>query len=206
MTKTKVYVDGFNLYHAIDDLGSKNNHLKWVDLWALSESLLKLEDTLAGVEYLSAYYRRKVDSFKRHEQYVAALSYHGVSVHMGNFKRKFQRCKLCNQSFSAWEEKETDVHIAVKIVEDAFTQQFDKAIVISADTDLIPPINSVKSYHTDKDIIVIAPPKRKARCRALNPIYEIPKGKLSNNLLPESAKDHKGKTVFIRPTEYTPPQ
>jgi len=34
-TRTIVYIDGFNLYHALDDL--RENHLKWVDLWALSQ-------------------------------------------------------------------------------------------------------------------------------------------------------------------------
>ena len=34
------YVDGFNLYHAIDDL--RKPHLKWVNLWALAESLSAL--------------------------------------------------------------------------------------------------------------------------------------------------------------------
>lgn len=124
---------------------------------------------------------------------------------MGIFKKKIQYCKACKQNYQSWEEKETDVHIAVKIVEDAFTNEFDKAIIISADTDLTPPINSVKSFHTDKEIIVIAPPKRKARCRALNPIYEISKGKLKNNLLPESAKDGNNTIAFTRPIAYKPP-
>ncbi len=34
MKKVISYIDGLNLYHAIDDLNRP--HLKWVDLWALS--------------------------------------------------------------------------------------------------------------------------------------------------------------------------
>ena len=32
------YVDGFNLYHPINDLGKP--YLKWLDLWALGEHLI----------------------------------------------------------------------------------------------------------------------------------------------------------------------
>ena len=31
--RVAVYVDGFNLYHAIDEL--RDNQLKWLDLWQL---------------------------------------------------------------------------------------------------------------------------------------------------------------------------
>ena len=37
--RVNAYVDGFNLYHAIDELG--HNHLKWVNLRALCEQFLR---------------------------------------------------------------------------------------------------------------------------------------------------------------------
>ena len=36
--RAALYVDGFNLYHAIDDLDRP--FLKWLDLWALGERIL----------------------------------------------------------------------------------------------------------------------------------------------------------------------
>ncbi len=36
--RVRCYIDGFNLYHAIQDLGKP--HLKWVDLMALGEVFL----------------------------------------------------------------------------------------------------------------------------------------------------------------------
>ena len=48
------FIDGFNLYHSIDDLG--DDHLKWVDLWALSEVFIKkTSQRLENVYYFSAY-------------------------------------------------------------------------------------------------------------------------------------------------------
>ena len=201
----KVYIDGFNLYHAIDEIRPRKNHLKWVDLWGLSQSILIKDQKLVGVEYFSAYKKTNLDRLKRHEQYINALRFRGVSVHMGKFKKKFHRCRLCNSRYEGWEEKETDVNLAVKLVEDAFTDQFDTAIVISADTDLLPPIRSVESYFPEKNPIVIAPPKRMGHCRSMNPKYEIPVGKVTKNLLPQTEKDSEGNTVYVRPTEYDPP-
>lgn len=34
-----IYVDGFNLYHAISDLGMP--HLKWLDLWRLGSLIAR---------------------------------------------------------------------------------------------------------------------------------------------------------------------
>ncbi len=45
--RTLTYIDGFNLYHATDDL--KEPALKWVDLWKLSETLMRWKQH-AGLE------------------------------------------------------------------------------------------------------------------------------------------------------------
>jgi len=68
-----VYVDGFNLYHALDDLNQ--NHLKWLNLWALSENLISQDggETLITVKYFSAYATWRERSMRRHQRYVAAF-------------------------------------------------------------------------------------------------------------------------------------
>ena len=206
MIRVKFYIDGFNLYHAIAELGGRKNYLKWVNLQGLSISLLREGENLVGVEYFSALKKTNIDRLKRHEQYIEALRHHDVVSHLGKFKKKRHHCRVCKENYIGWEEKETDVHIAVKIVEDAFSDEFDKAILISADTDLMPPLDSVRSFFPDKSAVVIAPPKRKGRCRSLNPIYEIPESKLKKNLLPEFGVDGSGTEVYRRPKEYTPPE
>lgn len=65
------YIDGFNLYHAIDDLGRP--HLKWVDLRALVASFLRAGQELTAVNYYSAYATWMPDEFRRHRQYISAL-------------------------------------------------------------------------------------------------------------------------------------
>ena len=138
MTKVISYVDGLNLYHAIDDLNRP--HLKWVDLWALSQSLLRPGQQLVAVNYFSAYATWMPARYKRHRTYVAALKTKGVSIHLANFKIKQQKCYTCSATWKSREEKETDVAIAAHLVSDALRDRFDLAILITADSDLKPAI------------------------------------------------------------------
>ncbi len=84
--RVSVYVDGFNLYHALDALGE--DHLKWLNLWALSETLVREGETVTAVKYFSAYATWKPASYRRQQRYVAALQAHGVEVIEGRFKKK----------------------------------------------------------------------------------------------------------------------
>ncbi|MEA2783580.1 MAG: hypothetical protein QOK29_5139 [Rhodospirillaceae bacterium] len=59
MRKVVAYIDGFNLYHAIDDL--RKPYLKWLDLHALARSICGNDETLVGVKYFSAYATWKLE-------------------------------------------------------------------------------------------------------------------------------------------------
>ena len=43
MSRVAIYIDGFNLYHSIDEL--KRPQLKWLNLWALSELIVRDDET-----------------------------------------------------------------------------------------------------------------------------------------------------------------
>lgn len=58
------------------------------------------------------------------------------------------------------EEKETDVNIALQIVLDAEDDLYDRMILVSADTDLVPAIKKIQERHPDKEITVYAPPTK----------------------------------------------
>jgi hypothetical protein len=45
--RVSFYIDGFNLYHAIDELG--DDRLKWLNLTSLCQSFLRPGDQLDGV-------------------------------------------------------------------------------------------------------------------------------------------------------------
>ena len=195
--RTIVYVDGFNLYYAIRELERPN--LKWVDLWKLSASLLRKNEKLEAVNYFTAFATWLPDQYFRHRQYVKALQATGVDLVFGRFKNKKITCHKCGRSYITKEEKETDVNIATTLVRDAFLDKYDRAILISADTDLCPPLDIIRVYFPEKEIFVVAPPNRYRRAGGLNPKYGLRAGRIANCLLPKELKDLDGNTIKIPP-------
>jgi uncharacterized LabA/DUF88 family protein len=202
MKRVVVYIDGFNLYHAIDAL--KRPHLKWVCLKDLATSLLRADETLKSVKYFSAYATWMHDRHIRHRTYTDALMARGVILHMGQFKEKPRKCFSCGAVWKGHEEKETDVQIAVHMVADAMRGDVDRIILISADTDLGPAIKMINANASGCEVFVATPPKRLGQCRSLNPKLEITAGRIAKSLLPASIQVAPNKTV-LRPTQYDPP-
>lgn len=203
MRRVIAYVDGFNLYHALADL--QKPHLKWVDLHKLALSICGANETLMGVHYFTAYATWKPAQYLRHKEYVKALQYVGVRCVIGHFKQKYRQCLKCGAQWVGHEEKETDVAIAVQLMADAFTDQFDRALIISADSDLAPALRTIGQHHPRRTLDVIAPPGRFGAARDLRPKLEITPGRVAKALLPENAQDADGKLIFQRPTDYAPP-
>ena len=144
--RVSVYIDGFNLYHAIDALNE--NHLKWLDLWKLSETLVRPGEVVTCVKYFSVYAPWREDIYRRHQTYVAALKARNVQFVEGKFKSKPVRCRRCQLPYTTHEEKETDVNIGVHLMADALKGRFDRALVVSADTDLNAAVRHTREETT----------------------------------------------------------
>ena len=52
MPVVRVYIDGFNLYHAIEK--TERIELKWLNLWNLSRGLLRPGEDLDEVHFFTA--------------------------------------------------------------------------------------------------------------------------------------------------------
>lgn len=195
------------MYHALDDLG--RNHLKWLNLWSLAESICRQNESLEKVYYFSAFARWLPDSYARHRQYHAALKSRGVTCHMARFKDKPQNCRSCGNRWIGHEEKETDVHFALSFLEDAMDGAFDRAIIVSADSDYVPAIKKVRNRFPRKEVFIAAPPKRLGMARDLVKVgtgkMEITPGRVAKHLLPVTGVDGSGNTIFERPADYAPP-
>jgi hypothetical protein len=207
MTRVACYVDGFNLYHAIDDLNKP--HLKWLDIRALVSSLCRPGETLTKTSYFSAYATWRPDSYSRQRQFVAALKASGVECHMARFSEKTATCRSCRATWITHEEKETDVHFSLTFLEDAIDNVFDRAILISADGDHVPAVRRVRSRLPGKQIFLAAPPRRLGHARELSKVcnsqMEITQGRVGKYLFPEHVLDPAGVIIATRPIEYAPP-
>lgn len=158
-------VDGFNLYHSLDEAQDKHRvAAKWLDLKAFCSSFLQLIGTnarLGPIHYFSALAvhmeDRKPGVTARHNLYLRGLRETGVEVELGQFKEKWIKCGLCKREFKRHEEKETDVAIGTRLLDLFWTGQCDAAAIISADSDMAPAIRSVLRRFPGTSIYSIQP-------------------------------------------------
>jgi len=66
----------------------------------------------------------------------------------------------CGATWKMYEERETDVNIAVSLVADAAAQASDIALLVSADSDLCPAIRTARAVNKDRGHIAVFPPMR----------------------------------------------
>ena len=67
---------------------------------------------------------------------------------------------LVRGHLATYEEKMTDVNIAVSLLADAQDDIYDTAMVISGDSDLSGPIEEVRRRYPGKRVVVAFPPQR----------------------------------------------
>ena len=207
MIRATSFIDGFNLYHALKRLNGP--HLLWVDLWRLSEAQLAgRTESLTATYYFSAFANWLSAEKARHKEYVAALEWAGVTPVMGHFKNKDRKCPSCNHIWQGHEEKETDVNIALYLLNEAYKDTYDKALIISRDSDLKPAIAMVRQEFPAKEIVVIAPPHLGHSVDLLNVASakkKITKKQIERCLFPAVIKGGNGEILSKRPEAYTPP-
>jgi len=84
----------------------------------------------------------------------------GIQSIFGQFKEKDTKCKLCNNWFIKHVEKQTDVNIVTCLFKFAIQDTYDRAYIVSGDSDLIPAIKAVKELFPDKEIGIVIPISR----------------------------------------------
>lgn len=187
MKKERVitYIDGFNLYHGLID--SQLRTSRWLDLGALSKSLLRPSQQLVLTRYFTTRVRGNAAKTAHQSTFVDALSARGqIDIDFGHFLSKSMRCWHCGTTWQRNEEKKTDVNIAVRLLEDAFDDRFEVAIIVSGDSDLVPPIQSVQTRFPDKRLLVAFPPGRSSHelRKVAHAAFRIPKSKITAHRLP----------------------
>ena len=203
-----VYIDGYNLYYGMRS--AYKSQYKWLDLQALSESLLRPDMTLTAVKYFTAITKSLTHSKQRQAIYLKALQAHcnKLEIHYGRFLFKPQKCQKCEEQYIIPEEKKTDVNIACQILNDTHLDYYDRCYIVSGDSDLVPPLQIIKENHPNKQTVVAHPPHRKSieLCEAASDgWFAISKQKLKNSQLPEKVISLHGGEL-LKPTEWGQPK
>lgn len=151
------FIDGFNMYHSL--VAARLNACKWLNYRSLAEAFISPKtQELVGVYYFSALVPWDNAKSERHKAYIRALRFVGIDVVLGKFKQVTRNCRgSCGQRFQTFEEKETDVNIAVTMLKLAMQDQFDSALLFSGDSDLVPAVKAVKEVAPHKNIRVVIP-------------------------------------------------
>ena len=199
MQRVIVYIDGFNLYYGLRAAGLQRYF--WLDLRRLAENLLRPGQTLAAARYFSA--RVQPDSTNpnkqaRQQAYLDALeTLPDLHIHYGYFLPKRRSCAACGTQWTTYEEKMTDVNIAVELLGDAQDDAFDTAVVVSADSDLVGPVDALRRRFPDKRVIAMFPPRRASKhLRAVaTAAFPIWRKTLSDSLLPDRVVKADGHVV-----------
>jgi uncharacterized LabA/DUF88 family protein len=167
------YVDGLNLHHGLVAEGLRS-HL-WIDPCALVRALIKPGQRLERVNYFTS----RLSGARAHDSptigpirdrdrrcqatYLEAMvTWERLELHYGHFLEKVRRCRKCGTSWVIAEEKKTDVLIASRMLMDAADRACDQVMLISGDSDLVPPLHIIRDRFSATRIVVAFPPGRRS--------------------------------------------
>lgn len=199
-----VYIDGFNLYHGLHE-ASGRKHL-WLDVVVLAQSL-RPQSSLTKVMYFTAPVLNDPAGLARQKRYLDALKAQNpgvIEIVEGRYQQKNKTCKKCGNAWRAYEEKETDVNIAINLVADAANKLTDAALILSADSDLAPGVKLARQLNPNLFVAAAFPPRRVSNeLKTLMPSsFHIGMGKIRNSQLPPIVVDAATSKQWTRPTKW----
>ena len=153
MQRVIVYIDGFNLYYC----ALRGTPYKWLDLEALCKRLmLPAVHDIVAVKYFTAKVMARPDDPSaptRQDVYWRALAAHcpKVQIIKGFFLQSEKMSHLapaagkgCVRTIKT-EEKGSDVNLSVHLLNDAWLDRYDCAVLMSNDSDMYESVNLAKS-------------------------------------------------------------
>ncbi len=206
--RTYIYVDGFNLYYG----ALKRTPFKWLNLSGLFRTVLQSHHDILKIKFFTARVSERPNDLskpQRQDTYLHALQHYcpEVEVYFGHFlTHKVQalladtgnRRRLVNVVRT--EEKGSDVNLAVHLLNDAWLNAYDCAVVVTNDSDIAEAIRLVKK-HKRKWIGLITPgtshTSQELRVHA-DFLRRIRKGALQRNQLPSPIPG----TKITKPTNW----
>ena len=161
MNRTRVYVDGFNLYYGAFREGPFGPY-KWLNLAGFCQDILSRGSTIDLIRYFTARVKptpTDPTAAARQAAYIQALRTLPImTIHMGTFSTHAKIRPVADPAAHCQthvevmitEEKGSDVNLATYLLLDAFDDAFDTAVIVSDDSDLLEPIKIIKERFKKK--------------------------------------------------------
>jgi len=164
MQRVSFFIDGFNFYHSLRSqrrTDSDYQRFYWLDFVKLFQQFIDTGQVLHKVYYFTAPPLDDDKSVRQGQLLEAnkALYPNIFEIIKGQFYEKRVRCKVCRSIYTIAEEKHTDVNIAVQMLCDCSANNVDTIVLVSADSDLLTPLQSIKRIYPEKKIRVYFPPE-----------------------------------------------
>jgi uncharacterized LabA/DUF88 family protein len=204
--RTQVYVDGFNLYYG----SLKGTPYKWLDISRMAE-LLFPQAQITKIKYFTAPVKVRqndidTDKPNRQQIYLRALKTNPtIEIIAGTFLSHAVMMKNADSDgytkVIKTEEKGTDVNIAAHILNDGYKKEYDVAVVISNDSDLVEPIKMVIN-ELGLQVVVVSPFARNSveLKKIASSVRSIRKGVLNVSQFPNELTDDVG--AFTKPSAW----
>jgi uncharacterized LabA/DUF88 family protein len=201
---TNVYIDGFNFYYG----AVKKTPYKWLDYSALFRILLP-QHQIKTIYYFTALVDSRPndpDKRTRQETYIRALRtipnlrvvYGSFLTHVTSMPRADGKGPI---DVIKTQEKGSDVNLAAQMLLDGFKNEYECAVVVSNDSDLLRPIQMV-IRELGKKVGVLAPTQNRHPSRSLTNnatfIKHIRPNVLAASQFPPTLTDKRG--TFGKPS------
>lgn len=193
MERVIIYVDGFNLYFGLTSKGWRRYY--WLNIQMLAQNLLKPNQRLFLTKYFTARIAGPPDKEKRQSTYIEALeTLSEFQISYGKYQLNPRQCSQCGFQDEVPNEKMTDVNIAVEILKDAYQDEFDVALLISVDSDLVPPVKTGRELFPNKLVVVASPPGRYSisLAKSASKSFVINRRNIAKSLLPQEIEKADG--------------
>lgn len=207
--RTFVYIDGFNMYYGC----CKGTPYRWVDPLSLCQKLLRPHQEIEKIWYFSAEVKPRPndgDILGRQRAFMRALrTLPNLEIELGMFLEKPTRMALTDPNARPrvvevlkTEEKGSDVNLATRMLVDAFEDNYDCAVLITNDSDLLGPIKVVREKF-GKKVGLLNPQKRPSVILKQNVDFykKIRGGPLSASQFDDQLTDGQG--TFHKPREWS---
>jgi uncharacterized LabA/DUF88 family protein len=159
--KVNIYIDGFNFYYGLRATSWRKYY--WLDIVKFFDQFMKENQTLNNVYYFSATPIPSTTSgqvkLRNQSLFFRANKLNNkFKVILGKYVRKTIR--RGTQQIHTYEEKQTDVNIACEMIKNVAQKNCDISILVSGDSDLVPPIKAIRELDSSHIVIVYFPPNR----------------------------------------------
>ncbi len=164
--KVNFYIDGFNFYFGLRRIALMKPDWRkfyWLDIVKFCSGFLEKNEELGLVTYFTSRPNNREKMLRQNLLLNCNRKLYPTSLRVvyGRYAKKELKCNAiggCKRIYDDLEEKETDVNLAIQMIIDCYEKSCDKMVLISSDTDFVPPLKIIKDYHKHVETMILFPP------------------------------------------------